>query len=749
MIHLFGIRHHGPGSARSVLRAFDGWQPDCVLIEGPADAADELKYAAESGMKPPVALLIYDPENPKRAAYYPFAEFSPEWQALRWAQEQGVPVRFMDLPQSHQMGETAEAPVTSNPQELPDDPLTQLARAAGYSDTERWWEQMVEHRSEKGDIFPAVLEAMTALREAAISSGLQRRDPLREQRREAWMRQTIRTAEKEGFQRVAVVCGAWHTPALAKMPTIKEDAALLKGLSKTKVIATWVPWTYGRLTFASGYGAGVVSPGWYEFLWQHAGHPALSARWLAKVAHLLRSKDLDASPASVVESVRLAETLAAVRGAPIPGLTEFNEATAAIFCFGDPLPMKLIEEQLIIGERLGSVPENTPTVPLAQDLAKEQKRLRFPPEATHKQVDLDLRKPNDLDRSRLLHRLNLLGITWGKSQRGAIGKGTFHELWGLQWQPEFAIGLIEAGIYGSTLATAAAAKVRSVADREATLPELTPLLDATLLADLPEAAEHVMNRIQQVAAVSSDVAHLMEALPPLVNVARYGNVRQTDAVMVASVIQGLIVRVCAGLPGACGSLNDEAAEKMFGLLVGTHAALNLLQNTEYTNAWNGVLRQLTNSPSLHGLIAGRSCRLLEEARVLAAEESARRFHLALSTAGDPAQAAAWIDGFLRQSGLTLIHDGALFGVVDEWVSSLSTDHFTNALPLIRRTFGTFAAAERRQIGERVVRGGGHSVASASVGDVGFDPVRADRALPLIAALLGLNSPSFPKSPSTP
>ena len=642
-------------------------------------------------------------------------------------------------------GAAAPGPAEEEEQDVadvPSDPLTYLARAAGYSDTERWWEHMVEHRLEGGEIFPAILEAMTALRESAIPSGLDRRDPLREQRREAWMRQTMRAAQKEGFQRIAVVCGAGHAPVLATLPPAKEDTVILKGLPKTKVTATWVPWTFGRLTVASGYGAGVESPGWYEFVWQHAGHPALAALWLSRVAQLLREKDLDASSASIIESVRLAETLAAVRGEPIPGLTEFREATQAVLCFGDPLPLRLIEEKLIVSERLGTVPENTPTVPLANDLAREQKRLRFPAEAGVKQVDLDLRKPNDLDRSRLLHRLNLLAIPWGRTT-GSRGntKGTFHELWSVQWQPEFAVALIEAGIYGSTIATAAVARVKQSADGEASLPDLTPLLDATLLADLPDAAEHVMSRIQDVAAVSSDVAHLMAALPALVNVARYGNVRQTDAAMVEEVIDGLIARVCIGLPGACGSLNEEAAGKMFDLLVATHSAIQLLQNAEHSEAWHGVVKHLANSPSLHGLIAGRATRLLEEARVFDAEEAARRFHLALSTASEPAQAAAWIDGFLRSSGLTLIHDDALFAVVDAWVNSLTADHFTAVLPLVRRTFGTFATAERRQLGERVVRSAGEPsrVSSEPGVTAGFDVARADRALPLLGALLGVNS----------
>ena len=52
----------------------------------------------------------------------------------------------------------------------------------------------------------------------------------------------------EGYARIAVVCGAWHVPALAEpLPTATSDAALLRGLPKVPVAMTWVPWTHGRL----------------------------------------------------------------------------------------------------------------------------------------------------------------------------------------------------------------------------------------------------------------------------------------------------------------------------------------------------------------------------------------------------------------------------------------------------------------------------------------------------------------------
>ena len=97
-VQVFGIRHHGPGSARSLLRALEEYAPDAVLIEGPADADPLLDWVLADGMVPPVAVLAYAPEEPKIAAFWPFAVFSPEWQAMVWAREHDIEVGFCDLP---------------------------------------------------------------------------------------------------------------------------------------------------------------------------------------------------------------------------------------------------------------------------------------------------------------------------------------------------------------------------------------------------------------------------------------------------------------------------------------------------------------------------------------------------------------------------------------------------------------------------------------------------------------------------
>jgi hypothetical protein len=246
-----------------------------------------------------------------------------------------------------------------------------------------------------------------------------------------------------------------------------------------------------------------------------------------------------------------------------------------------------------------------------------------------------------------------------------------------------------------------------------------------------------MDGVEAASAVASDVGHLMDALPPLANVLRYGNVRRTDTAAVGHVVNGLVARICVGLPGACASLNDEAATEMFGRLQGVHAAVTLLQDAEHMRSWHGVLRQLADQNGLHGLLAGRACRLLLDAGAFTAEEAARRMGLALSRAVEPEHAAAWVEGFLKGSGLLLLHDEALWQVLDAWVTALTGDGFTALLPLLRRTFATFPTPERRQMGERVRRGVVRVATRPAAESVDFDTARAEAVLPLVARLLGI------------
>lgn len=706
MLTVFGIRHHGPGSASTLREALKQLVPDCILIEGPQDAEGALKYIADPTLQPPVAILQYHTKNLKQAAYIPFANFSPEWQAAKYGIKQNIPVKFMDLPMSVTFAlDENEAQriqlkmVEDGPKvdaALLRDPLGYMARLAGYSDSERWWESMFEQAENDTLIFEHILEMMTLLR-----AELKGKDRPRTLLREAFMRKTIRQTIKEGYQNIAVVCGAWHAPVLHNYLDYKQaaDNALLKGLKKKKTVATWIPWTYQRLAFQSGYGAGVLSPAWYNLLFNHSEE--VNIRWMIEVARLLREENLDASAAHVMEGVRLAESLAALRQLKIAGIAELEEAATSVFAEGRKEAIDLIRNKLIIGEVMGNVPHNIPQIPLQQDLEKTIKTARLSKERkslSPTERKLDLRKETNLIASHLLHRLRLLNINWGKEMAvSERNTGSFSEIWQLCWDPEFEIRIIEAGMWGNTVGEAATNYVIQQASKKEKLVELTTLAGRVLKADLPQAIEPLIERLQEVSAIDRDTFHLMEALLPLVQVVRYGSSRQMDVSALLILIDQLIPKICIGIPNAARQIESEVAAELFQKLIACNSAISLLGEEKYEEAWFQALNQLVTVPGVHRLIVGVATRILFDKSILSIEQVTIAMQYSLSPSNTTIDAAEWLEGFLFGSGLLLIYNPLLWSILDQWVEQLDEETFKEILPLLRRTFSKFADAERQKM----------------------------------------------------
>jgi Family of unknown function (DUF5682) len=745
MIYIFGIRHHGPGSARSLLKSLQDLKPDIILVEGPADATEMLPWLAHEDMEPPVALLVYRPDNPKRAGFFPFAVFSPEWQGIQYALRQNIPVRFMDLPQGYFLASETKLA-------MPDGSVMEtLAKAAGYKHYEGYWNTLIEQRRDDEALFAGVFEMMVALRdEAAKNHELRLPTMSREERegerlaeaREAYMRETIREAQREGFKNIAVICGAWHSPALqVEKYDSSLDASLIASLLTTEIESAWVPWSYSRLASWKGYGAGIGSPGWYHHMWETRDSENSSVQWLTRVSQLLRNEGFDTSSAHIIETVRLAESLAAIRGLSAPGLAELSEATQTVMCFGDAAPMQLIQTKLIVGERFGSTPADSPMVPLQRDLRDEQRRLKLRPELAKTTLTLDLRNETHLERSHLLHRLRLLNIPWGQVMPVRGKGGTYRETWNVLWMPEYTLRVIEANVWGNTVLDATTEYAKDLAKQAKNLASLTQLLDAIILADVTEVLPDVMRRIEDEAASSNDIQYMIDALQPLVRVLRYGSVRQTDKTMLQHVVDGLITRICIGLPMMCASMNNEAAGEMLERVNTMQNVITTLQNKNHHENWQKVLRTLADMTNVHGLLAGRSCRVLLESKVFTATDTMQRLEramflspIATRTIEELLQTAFWLEGFLKGSGLLLIHDEVLWKLIDTWIESVNSEQFVEVLPLLRRTFSSFNENIRQQLSERVKRG---EVMESFVIPTEFDVQQAEKVLPLVEQLLGI------------
>lgn len=749
-VHILGIRHHGPGSAALLVKALAALDPACVLVEGPPEGDELIQYIADPDLKPPVAMLLHAADEASLASFMPFAEFSPEWQAVQWALKHERPMRFIDWPGAVSLAwQKAER---ENPEGEPTphraDALDLLASAAGHEDGETFWNGLIEQHGSSGQEALSVFAALeTAMTEARAQEGLSARSPdeiLRNNQREAFMRTNIRAALKEYDGKIAVVCGAWHISGL-RHGKPADDRALIKDLPRLKVEATWVPWTDSRLSAFSGYGAGVISPGWYRHLWslytrkKPPSAEEFASVWQSRTAFKLREEGYTAPTASAIEAARLALGLAALRDLPMPGLAEMREASLAAMCDGNPVPLAMLESKLYIGERVGEIGERVPQNPLARDLVAWQRKTRLKPQDLEFEIKPDLRSEAGLLKSTLLHRLNLINVPWGKLVDAQAGRGTFREVWVIEWEPWYSVSLAAALVYGVTIEQAAANATLKRAGETTSITDLAALIQSALVADLPETAASCIERLQALAVNSSDITDLMKAISPLVRVLRYGAARRLPEEALRSLILSISVEINAGVRMGSRGLDEDTAAVRVGAMEAYDEALRLFGDDALISSWRDELGKIVSDDQVTPSIAGLSLRRLHDVRAWELERVATEF--AHHTGPhQPKESGAFLEGFLRGGSEVLLQDEPLLQLLDAWLCELSETDFTDSLPLLRRSMSSFDTVARRRVLEKLQRGRQQSPAAAA--HIGNESNPAfEAALPLLYKVLGLGDPS--------
>lgn len=750
-VRILGIRHHGPGSAALLRKALDVLDPACVLVEGPPEGDELIHYIADPDLKPPVAMLLHASDEVSLASFMPFAEFSPEWQAIHWALKHERSVRFCDWPAaiSLSLQKAAREHPESAPPQPRADALDLLARAAGYEDGETFWNGLIEQHGASGQEALSVFASIeTAMTEARAQEGLNPQSPdevLRNNQREAFMRTNIRAALKEVEGNIAVVTGAWHISGLRQATKPADDRALIKDLPRLKVEATWVPWTDSRLSAFSGYGAGVISPGWYRHLWSLYTRRKLpsaeefASAWQSRTAFKLREEGYTAPTASAIEATRLALGLAALRDLPMPGIAEMREASLAAMCDGNPVPLAMLERKLYIGESVGGIGERVPQNPLARDLTEWQRKTRLKPQDLELEIKLDLRSEAGLLKSTLLHRLNLINVPWGKLLDAQAGRGTFREVWVIEWEPWYSVSLAEALVYGVTIEQAAANATLKKARETTSITELASLIQCALVSDLPETAASCIEQLQAVAVNSSDITDLMKAVSPLVQVLRYGTARRLPEDALRSLILSIGVEINAGVRMGSRGLDEETAAARISAMEAYDEALRLFGDDALTSSWRDELGKIVSDDQVTSSIAGLSLRRLHDVRAWELERVEAEFARHTGSR-QPKESGAFLEGFLRGGSEVLVQDEPLLQLLDAWLCELSETDFTDSLPLLRRSMSSFDTVARRRVLEKVQRGRQQGTSAASHLAPESNPA-FEAALPLLYKILGLGEPA--------
>jgi hypothetical protein len=713
---LFGVRHFSPAAAIHVQRHLDAEDPAVVLIEGPADATAQLVHLAHKKTVPPVALLAFTKTRPVRSLLYPMAAYSAEWVAARWALAKKRQVRFIDLPASvflalhdapgENESEIVTAAAPDGTQAYLDDPYEQIARVAGDSDHDTWWERQFEHTVEVEAYRGAIFEFGKGLREVREDPEARARETLI---REAHMRREILAATAGGKKKAVVVCGAYHAPVLTTdhPPMTDEELA---ALPRADCVLTLMPYSYPRLSSQSGYGAGNHAPAYFEALYEEhvAGTPErMNARYLASLAAHLRDSGIVRSSAEVIEAVRLAEGLAALNASHAATLRDLRDAAVTLLGQGERLPLERALRAVEIGSAVGKLPPGVSRTALQDDFHQLVATLKLGKfiEDEDQRLELDLREDRTkktregafLDRSRstFLHRLEVLDTAF--CTRAARGqKGTAFELWKLRWTPECEVRLAEKSLVADSIEGGAAFVLAERLAAAKDVAEATRVLLYAADCELADALTLATRRVQELTVEEAGFASAAEGIHNLMEVVRYGNVRQVDPAPLRPILQQLYLRSTLLLFDAC--VCDDAAAKLVRAGMDRAHELAFVGEDDIDPApWISSVRRVAESDNRNAFLSGYATALLIERNELGDADIDREVARRLSPGSEASVGVGWFEGLVQRNRAALFLRKPLWASLSVYVEALDDDGFRRALLYLRRAFSSFSQGEIRRV----------------------------------------------------
>lgn len=754
-VNVFGVRHLSPSGAWHLRRYLDEVQPELVLIEGLADAEGLIRDVTRSGSEPPIAILAYTDSLPVRTLVYPLARYSPEYQALCWCRENGVPARFIDLPSvvflalqdvGGPIPEPGEGSTpASTEEEQPCEPASddrtpaggfadeddcegegelgsdepppslydRFAQLAGEPDYETYWERNFEHNLSDQSYRLASHQFGAGLREFDDASPKWRAENLV---REAWMRRKIQEAIAEGYapEKIVAVVGAFHAPVLgAEHPPMTDEELALLPRRGSKL--TLMPYSYFRLSSQSGYGAGNHAPAYFELMWDALNRDDLTempTRYLSLVARQMREAGTHRSTAEVIEGVRLARTLSAMVGGTAPTLRDLHDAAVTLIGQGDAGAVQEALARVDVGTAIGRLPKGVSRTSIQDDFERELARLKLDKYRTpvKQELVLDLRENRrakneeaaflDLARSSFLHRLRVLEIGFGELAATGQRSATWAEKWVVQWTPECEIRLVEAVLMGETVELAVGFKFKQYLDECTSVAEAAAAVRDACQCGLMKAMDQARARLQELASGSSEFAAVAHAANELGMIVRYGDVRKFDPSPLLPLIDDLFVQGALSLFATANCDAEAAKSAMAGMEELNRVALEYHERVD-EELWVRELRKLSDSDTRNPLLSGYACSILLERNALTNDELSREVSRRLSPGISADLGAGWFEGLSRRNRYALLARQLLWAQLADYVASLDEEQFRRAIVFLRRAFGGFSPQEKRHISENL------------------------------------------------
>ena len=728
----FPIRHHSPACAWHLKKAVAAYEPDCILIEGPENAQEQIRVLAHPETKAPVALYYFykdskgllSEDKEDHRCYYPFLDSSPELVAMREAEALGIPARFIDLPYGEILIGTAEDRGIRAEREKPsynDDYLLsrsaylrRLCEKTGLRSFDELWEKYFEI----GGLF---LETADFIRLVSVQCGLSRQHTPKEELeadgcllRERYMAQQI--AEASGkYKRILVVTGGFHTYGLMELETLQPAAKPVKlhRLADRDQGVYPIAYSMEAADALNGYASGMQSPGFYQQVWDRllkketpeGAYEGAALHQLVSAGRQARKKKEPLSSYDIICALSMAKGLAALRGKQEPGLYELRDAALSSFVKGEyspstDLPLRILSE-LNTGKQVGSLCRDADRPPLILDFEEQCRKFGLKIQAAGQQeVTLELfTKKKHLAMSRFFYQIEYLGTGFARRTRGADllnrkDKSRIREIWSYRFSGSVLAALVDVSMMGGTVAEASRTRlVRQFQTSQSSQEAARLMAQGFLMGFLEEQARMGMH-IREVLMEDGDFFSLTKGFSHLRMLYELQELYEVqDSAELEELIRICCQKIVQLLPSMAQVKDEQLKECMEG-------CLSLYQITGrpgfvryrpvLLEAFERLLGQRGITPGLEGTVLG----------LLYGYESRYETRIRSAAAGylqgtDEMQmkSAAFLRGLFYTARDFVFVQEHFLEMIDGLLEKLSGEAFMKLLPELRQAFGYFTPLE--------------------------------------------------------
>lgn len=348
------------------------------------------------------------------------------------------------------------------------------------------------------------------------------------------------------------------------------------------------------------------------------------------------------------------------------------------------------------------------------DFERELSRLKLEKYKTtvKQEMELNLRERldakrqetalQDLNRSSFFHRLNMLEIGFAKPIASGQERTNWKEKWHLQWSPESEISLVEAVLLGETVELATAFKIKTILETCTSIDIAADLVNRACKCDLMTSMDHARRRLQELAAVSSELKAIAKATRELSLVIRGGDVRKYDPSPLQPLMEELFVQGALALQSAAGC-DNAAAQELLDSINQLNAVSQEHAGQVDDKLWVEKLQRLADADDRNPLLSGFACAILLERGLITNESLAREVSRRLSPGIAADLGAGWFEGLAKRNRYSLLARQPLWEELAAYIRSLDDEQFKRALVFLRRAFGSFSPKEKRHICENLAQ----------------------------------------------